>query len=300
MLTVAQSLPAGESYFFKRDHHWTPAGARAAARALADLIKAQTAYAELEKMEFITSVVGEAAYTGGWGAEVEAHCSTELPSEKMIVYETEATTQIGLFDELPPAEVVLVGTSFSQPAREPGFNFEGFLKEHLSLDVLNMAVPGGGMFASIYSYFPSHEFQEHKPRFLIWELSVQSSKVFFDEGVYRQIIASLYGSCQGLLEESAELQPRLELLANDDNLNIQGDDYYILLEFSDITLVNFEVTLLAHNGKSESLMIERSTRVINNGRFALELSNKGQYKQTILSLPENAQGIVHARLCRSG
>src|SRR3546814_11168815 len=80
-------------------------------------------------------------------------------------------------------DFVLAGTSFSRNATNVT-NFAGFLSQHLSAEVLNYAVTGGGNDAAMLQYLASDDFAESKPKFLIWEFLYHDLP---SEGTFRQI-----------------------------------------------------------------------------------------------------------------
>src|SRR3546814_17154530 len=86
-------------------------------------------------------------------------------------------------------DFVLAGTSFSRNATNVT-NFAGFLSQHLSAEVLNYAVTGGGNDAAMLQYLASDDFAESKPKFLIWEFLYHDLP---SEGTFRQILGTLRG-----------------------------------------------------------------------------------------------------------
>lgn len=306
MLSVAMSATEGETYFFKRDVHWTPEGARLAARAVAEIIRTLPEYETLAKVPFVSSADTTFPVLGGWSKIVRGACKTVPPEEMMAVYDTSRQDEVGLLDEVQPPDVVLVGTSYSKLGRvdEPDFNFEGFLKEALSLDVLNMAVPAGGPFTSMLYYLTSQEYVKHKPKFLIWEFQMPVSSSLESATLYRQLIPSVYGACtpeESVVQQSSEVSGSSSVILSSDREDVQGSDYFLYLELSDPTLVEFAMTLRHGGGQEENVKIERSTRVENSGKFFLELSNTipSSLLEVSLQLPEARPITSEARICLS-
>jgi alginate biosynthesis protein AlgX len=304
LLASIRALPEEESYFFKRDHHWTPLGARLAAQGVAQALSTNSVYGGLAKTAF-TSVTDGATVPleGGWSRRVKQVCQTTLPDEALPVYETTSQASVGLLDDVPVPEVVLVGTSYSKPEREPGYNFEGFLKEALSLDVLNEAVAAGGPFTALQSYFLSEEYRANKPAFIVWEMQIPVSRVFKNQSTYRQLIPSVYGACSletALLQQSSELAGASSVILKGDQQAVQGSDYFLYLELSDTTLIDFEITLSYQDGQEETTDIERSTRLENSGEFFLELSSEiaSPLASVTLNFPEAVTTTVEVRVCQ--
>ncbi len=76
-----------------------------------------------------------------------------------------AAANVGLLDETPPPELVVVGTSFSNTA-----NFAPFLSLALGSPVENVAISGGGPFSAARGYFAKPEFAKSPPRAVVWEI----------------------------------------------------------------------------------------------------------------------------------
>jgi alginate biosynthesis protein AlgX len=306
LLASIGTLPEGESYFFKRDHHWTPLGARLAAQAVAKTLSTNSVYLGLPKTEF-TSVTDGATVPleGGWSRRVRQACQTTFPDEMLPVYETTSGASVGLLDEVPVPEVVLVGTSYSKPEREPGYNFEGFLKEALSLDVLNEAVAAGGPFTALGSYFLSEDYQKDKPAFIVWEMQIPISRAFKNQTTFRQLIPSVYGACSletAAVQQSSELAGTSSIILSSDRADVQGSSYFIYLELSDPSLVVFDITLRYQGSEEETLTVERSTRLENSGKFFLELSDDitSPLASVTLNFPEAVTTTANARVCHVG
>lgn len=83
--TVAADMPG---FFFRRDHHWTPEGARASAAAVAELIRATPTYATLEPQAYTTERVAQEAQVGSYGEAVGRACGQPPPAEPLTRYET--------------------------------------------------------------------------------------------------------------------------------------------------------------------------------------------------------------------
>jgi alginate O-acetyltransferase complex protein AlgJ len=66
---------------------------------------------------------------------------------------------------VPP--VTLVGTSYSA---NPDWHSEGFLKEALQADVLNMADEGQGPFTVMDKYLETDAWKSSPPELIIWEM----------------------------------------------------------------------------------------------------------------------------------
>jgi alginate biosynthesis protein AlgX len=297
-----------EQLYFKTDHHWTFAGARLAASAVAQIIKNSEGYKILEKTPYKNLEQStDVPFEGGWSRQIENVCRTAISTELTSKFSTEGLEDsASLFGDVTWPEVVLVGTSYSKAEREPGYNFDGFLKEALGLDVLNEAVTAGGPFTAIQNYLQSDGYLQHPPKYLIWEfLTPNEGSSMASPVYYRQIIPSISGVCDDseIIEISegnlTGLRTNLLNLLNKAQ-SIKGSDYFLYLELSNLTLVDFEISFQYQDDSVDSVPISRSTRVINTGTFFLELSADSSYLEMVnLTLPEVAQSTFKARICKN-
>jgi alginate biosynthesis protein AlgX len=294
--------------FFKTDHHWTPAGAKLVAEGVAAALESLPTYTALGKTDFQTLAEDvPVPFEGGWNKEVEKACSLQLANEQVTAYYTSSQDVQGgegLFAEVPEPEVVLVGTSYSQPERAPGYNFEGFLREALSLDVLNLAVTGGGPATALKDYFLSDEFQTYQPTFLIWEfLSPYGNNILLNPVTYRQLIPSVYGDCGpegSLLQQEAEMNGSATVLTNGANLPLFGSEYALVFEVSNQNLGEFQVILRHENGEEDRLPLEASTRAENRGKFFVELSSiTSPLEEVRLEARAGVVSKVTTRVCKN-
>lgn len=152
--------------FFARDHHWTPAGAAATARLVSEELATTDLLNETPVMNFSTTMVDVESNTGSYSRAAADLCDTQFAPESFDVHFTEA--ELDLFAEVSDPEVVLVGTSNSNGTMV--FNFDGFLRKELGVDVLNAATSGGGFDESLITYLGSDNFKQRPPKLIIWEV----------------------------------------------------------------------------------------------------------------------------------
>ena len=151
--------------FMRDDTHWSPLGANAVAAAVADQLSGFSfARAKVE-----TRMTGAAAFDGDLLAYVPTGTFRRFfgPATRALEqYETTVATTGGLFGD-NVIDVVLVGTSFSA---KPEWHFEGFLKQALGADILNVATEGQGPFAPMDAFLRSEIWDAHSPKIVIWEI----------------------------------------------------------------------------------------------------------------------------------
>ncbi len=165
-LTQGQSR---EDMFLKTDTHWTPAGARVVAEALAPQIRALG----LAETEFDTQPTEILAHSGDLMRYLPLinPKAAGFPDQDLPRYATVAAGGDllggGLFGDAP-ALGALIGTSFSA---NPNWHFVGWLKQASHIDLLNRADEGQGPFAPMRAYLADAGAQaENTAQLVIWEI----------------------------------------------------------------------------------------------------------------------------------
>ncbi|MDP3342288.1 hypothetical protein [Frigidibacter sp.] len=154
--------------FFATDTHWSPAGAELVAGAVAasglvaqgssDFTRADTATKPLagDLVRFVTT----SALAPRLG----------LASETLVPFVLTPTGDAGDIFSAAPADVVLVGTSYSANS---DWGFAEFLMLALHRDVLNMAAEGQGPLQPMRDYLASDLMRDAPPAVVIWEIPVR-------------------------------------------------------------------------------------------------------------------------------
>jgi alginate biosynthesis protein AlgX len=268
----------GTDYYFKADHHWTPAGADRTAKLVAETLKQIPGFDAIPKQDYQSKVVGLLPKAGTLHKTAAQLCGTGGYATQYVErFETEASGGGGgdsLFGDESNPKVTLVGTSNSGPA----YNFAGFLQQHSGAEVLNMAVSGGGFESALMQYMSSKEFHENTPKVLIWEFATH-----YDMGqasFYRQALPMVNNGCEGrpaVLKNKVKLKPGAnEVLVNGKGAplrDLRGRDYQVDLRFSDPSIHEAKTTIWYLNGRRENFKLEQSDRIDTGGRYAFELRN---------------------------
>jgi alginate O-acetyltransferase complex protein AlgJ len=175
-VTVTDVLPAlvaskqHEPVFLRTDTHWTPFGAKIVAQAIAESIDEHFPQLALAASQVETHFVSQEKYEGDLLSFIPLGNSRNLalPADELARYETTLSTSggIGLFSDIS-IPVALVGTSYSANQL---WLFEGFLKDALQADVLNMASEGEGPFVPMITFIESDEYTNNMPKLVIWEI----------------------------------------------------------------------------------------------------------------------------------
>lgn len=302
-------------FFYKRNHHWTATGARITAKKTAAFAKNLGIYSFIPKKGYETSLPVPIAYQSSFEKAFKTACNSDLPDETAERYTTglksSAISQNSLFGDGGEPQVVLLGTSNSV-AESSEANFEGFLKEYLSADVLNYAYVGAGIDTSIISYLNSAHFANGQPKIVIWEVPGYYDFNVMDDKLFNQVIPAAYGACPapahrekfaGLSGESmlmdlertpltaqlpAAEYPQAEPVAVTTAAAAHPEaDYYIHLSFDDPVKEEFSLAFeYEDGGGTKTQDFGRSDRYPHDGEFyTLFPRGKTELRRIKLDLP---------------
>ena len=300
----------GTEYFFRRDGHWTPDGARRTAELIADTVKATPLGGRLRKKAFVTRTVGQQRHPGVLAIVASQICGGNYPAEVVHGYST-APVESNPFDDDPLPDVALVGTSFSA---SPAYHFAGFLQQALQTDVLNTAIAGGNFDGAMTQYLPSETFQLAPPKLIVWEFA-HSQVTVVNPSQLRRLIPLVDNGCVGkpaLLENEVKMTPQdglTEVLFNGGDRIIDAPSRQLVvdLQFADPAVAEILAEAWYLDGKHEQVKVRMNDYTRANGRFALELNRTPDYADqplidfriqivTRLTTPTS----VNAKLCRVG
>lgn len=267
ILAALTSAPADQPPFFQADFHWTSDGARLAAVAIADVIKAQPVYGDLAPLEYKTTDLAQTSAFSTMRRTLQAFCVDELPRVTAMGKLTEITSAAteGAADIFAggtdATQIVLVGTSFSDA---PLGNFAGYLSEYSGLDVVNYAITGGNQFGAMTSYLTSRDFVEDPPRFLIWENPIYSNLAQYGPDPLDELVAAAGQACA---------QPLIVTQNSPDSLTADltgltiGPDDAILADLGTAGPRQAEFRLTTASGIIRTAQVQRSDRMQASGRF---------------------------------
>jgi len=315
MMQLLQQPPKGE-YFFRRDHHWTPTGAEATARLMAEEIRRQPFYAGLTKKQYRTEPGVMVPKDGTLNLALSYICGNNYGFQYVRGYQTipVADSADALFDEAPDPQVILVGDS-NAAAREDEskqFNFDGYLKQYLQTDILNYALPGVGEDGSLLEYLLSSDYTpKAPPKLIVWELPANYR--LDSPLMYRQLVPAVQGGCAAskevlgskLQRPALKVGERIELLSNagSGRQSLSGSKGFLDIRLSDKNVKDFYVIVYYDNGARDKVWFRREAAV-SGGQYYLELSKDPAYAgANLLSVflePTKAGTVatdVETRLC---
>lgn len=290
--------PPQEEYFFRRDHHWTPAGARETAKIVAELVRKQPWYGELPQRAYVTETGLILPKDGTMNTALKYVCGNNFGIQYVQGYQTvpaDLDSADDLFGNTELPQLVLVGTSNSAVREDErkNYNFQGFLQEYIGAEILNYALQGAGQDGSLIQYLQSPDYDPgNPPKAIIWELPV--SYALDDPLMYRQLIPAVDGACDkssAILQQqgsfpSMEPEQRYEVLSNTAGAwhDLRGQEGYLDLRISDGSLKEFYVITYYDNGDRDKVWFRRPA-IVDGGQYYLELTREpGLSSANILSV----------------
>lgn len=297
--------PMNEAFYFSRDHHWRPAGARRTAELVARSLQTLPPFTEIEQRQFQTRTQGVLRKGGTLTGAVRRMCGFGYTEEiaTRFVTSTEGSADDLLSDSAAP-QIVLAGTSNSDTA----YNFAGFLSEYSGADVLNVSVAGGDVEGALLEYLSSEAFQQQPPSILIWEMPGYSN--IDDDRVYRQVIPMIANGC----DDGHELRDRAPLGVHPEEALFNGNgavrpltggEHLLDVRVSNEAIRELKFTVWYTNGKKDRFTISHPEHADTRGRFVVELRNDKDFRDsTFLSLdlashkPQPDDTEAEVRLCR--
>lgn len=162
-----------ESLYLKTDTHWSSQGAALMASRTAALFYQHLPQLSLAPQEFITESSGEQSVQGDLlrFLPLSPLFDNLMPTaESVDIYQTYAAEEdfllaMDMSEEL--GEVVLLGTSFSADRR---WNFDGALKQALTVDVQNLAEQGQGPIVPMADFLKDQLPAATNLKLVIWEI----------------------------------------------------------------------------------------------------------------------------------
>ncbi|MCV2884904.1 hypothetical protein OE749_09370 [Aestuariibacter sp. AA17] len=271
---VAKGIP---EFFYKRDLHWTPDGARATAKEIAKTLN-ELGYGDPEGTPKFKTL-----YTGVRGADSSIQsaanqlCNTQLPVQYKKSFRTIETNSgfddsTSLFGD-DESNIVLLGTSFTALEK---FNFNGFLQEYSNISISNFAISGGAATGAWIDYLKS-DFQENKPDVIVWELP--SYYTLDNKEIFTEINPLFYNGCEStaLLKQDnitfSEGGVAKEILFSKGLLQQPSKHMTLDIAFSNPAVRTVEATVWFGSGTHKTYRVKRNNRTKADGRFVFELGD---------------------------
>ncbi len=201
-----------EDYGFMRDSHWTPDSAYRTSQLVAEIVNSTSVNEKIQHTDFEIQLKESVQRNSDLARYVMINCDVNIPNEPQEIYEIVVSEdQSELFADSIASIVPLWGTSYSQSS-----NFSEFLQAELNVEIVNYGFGYAGLWRSLRNYFLELDESEPLPDLAIWEFAYGYFEEFNLIDIYKEIIPTLYGSCEGVLQASDKISH--ELVDGDDNI----------------------------------------------------------------------------------
>jgi alginate biosynthesis protein AlgX len=269
----------GDLAFFRTDFHWTAQGARPAARQIAELLSAQPEFTGKPNLDNEPVELAAEKIPSTMRKIVQRYCNLAVPEAMAHPYEfkgepagifadqPEGETTTDIFADSATKAIALVGTSFSDMTVS---NFAGFIEHYTGMPVENYSIAGGNQFGSIISYMTSREFQENRPKYMIWENPIYNNLAQFGDAPLKELLASAANNCgQKLPFEKVDTKT---VSVDISGLTLNGNEAFLADIGGDRgRKANFVFTYI--DGQNRQRLIERGDRLRATGRYYLPLED---------------------------
>ncbi len=257
-----------EAFFLRGGAHWGTRGAEIAANEVAAAIREAGIAVGLRPVPHVLESFGKRP----WTAELQRRCPG-LPSvDSLDRVAARPASAPGLLDEVPPADVVLVGTSFSEPA----YHLADYLRVALGTDVTEYATSGGRALGALSTWLHSDDRAAHRPRVLVWELSVahlfgpgrRDAPSGGDLAYYRQLVPAARGDCSDRAVSSATTTGPLPRVLLSDLARVPAASPYLAIQVE--TPVTGLTLDLDFGDRHDTYTFPEHARVDRDHRYFLE------------------------------
>jgi alginate biosynthesis protein AlgX len=302
VVDAADAAKLGAGFFFARDHHWRPEGARVTAKATAAAVAKLPSPPTFTPIAFVNDPKPDMVMVGSLGHRVETTCGVPaFAPERYSAFESRPLQPpdpaAALLGDAPSPEIVVAGASNVNKGGADHFNVTGWLREAFGTDVLNVGVDGGGYDTAVLSYFDTDDARAHPPKLLVWEIGVHLPKDLPDH--FRQSIPSLYGDCATPEAEGTALVGATDTPVLTLPPGTVSAGHYVVLHATDPAFVHFNASFHTRDPRPDVFYVRRSSRVPNSGRFYLEADSRPGAELVSVSLTTDGTPTpVTARLCR--
>jgi alginate O-acetyltransferase complex protein AlgJ len=165
--------------YFKRDTHWSSAGALLAAETVRDMVQADT------RLQQLTASLPKTRYQLTWSSKdwpVDGDLPPQLPKGspqfdkeliKIFTVEKLADQSTGGLLDNSALPITLLGSSYTADWT----NFPAAMRYALQSDLLSISVDAlQGQWFGLHSYLRDDAFQAQRPKLLIWEMPARDMR----------------------------------------------------------------------------------------------------------------------------
>jgi hypothetical protein len=290
------------TYYFKRDIHWTPEGARLVAAAVAEHINGQQKnvkkVVEFETTEEPATQLHKANFNG----ILNELCQSKIPPEEVRIFDTKQ--KVDSLDDLLGDQgddvgepVHVVGSSYTDDVT--AYNFDGFLRQFLRQNVGGFSVSGGGVDESIYAWAQNPSGLGKKPKFLVWEFPDLVDLRKLTRSMNEAIVPAIMGDCANNLKV-AELAFGEDDTFELDLPGLKGNaaDYYLRYELDHKALTRFQLKYTYGDGSHKTVPFENPSRVSGLTKIYQTLPDGTAPVHVSLKIGDGAKSAGSVKLCR--
>lgn len=230
-------------FYFYRDTHWKPEGARSVANALADSLDWRGNHT------FETIRGGIARHNGNMQRLTESLCTVKFPAEYYRQYTTTGVGGVNAGVE----EVLLVGSSNS----DSKFNFSGFLAQALSARVRTL-FDKNALLPEL-----SGTTKEQLPKWIVFEIPAEET--FKSSSIYARMLRNQETSCDSPVlygvGKPGSMNP--DVLVNKNSLQMNPATHYLNVSSDEVTDILGKLVLWYSGGRSKEVKLNsKSSRGI--------------------------------------
>ncbi|MGR3634755.1 MAG: alginate O-acetyltransferase AlgX-related protein [Shimia sp.] len=258
LLDVALADPdVRDSYYFRRDTHWTAVGSAVSATALANTVNTQVPdlFANDGDQDFRELEASGAIQEEGSLAEVvHKACGTALPPETSETFDLSRSGDL-LEDPSDDPAIALLGSSFSNRYKRDHYRVADALALAFDADVENFSVSGGGPIGAIEAYVMSGALDRKDHDLVVWELPYTES--FNSQSFLRQLLGALSESRTAIKAAYLQKKPQATLVKFAEGVATSG----IEIEAEDIAKQSFTLEVRFDNGSTAKVYLGRRNSV---------------------------------------
>jgi len=187
-------------YGFKRDSHWTPDAAKHTSELVHNSFRESSSYGSINQGDFEIQLKETIQRNSDLARYVMVNCGNDIAKEPQNIYQVVSSkSQSDLFADSNISFIPLWGTSYSQSS-----NFAEFLAAELDVEIVNYGFGYAGLWRSLRNYFLEVDESKVYPEFVIWEFAYGYFEEFNLLDIYKEIIPTIYGICEGSLQASSK------------------------------------------------------------------------------------------------
>ncbi len=298
-----EHVAGGGRFFLGLDTHWSQEGARLAAAAVTEAIEALPAAASLTRTPHLAELRSPPLRrTADLSIKLAQLCGGGAVDQVLQDHHFGPAVAPGLVEELPPPQVVLVGTSYS----DHRFGFRGFMQQALSARVLDVHQGGGGPLTGLQHWLLHRDPTEPPPAVLVWELPARlllgrgggGGPEFDDQATWRQLVPLAWGDCGDRALDRGRVVPGVDwtpLLRGGDS-----GGHYVVVRTPGEPLESFSLRAVRKGEAAHEIVPLRENPRLGSQRvwYARLDSGSGQpLRRVDIRVPDSQEWTVRGTLC---